>query len=95
MIDEQALATALTNKLQVTIIYQKASTGEIVTHTGGLYEIGVNKKGNPCLWLWDTSTNDAIRNFLLANIQELQVLDIPFQTNGAWPLKINGQIVGQ
>ena len=90
-----AIATAIRSKLQVTLTYQKKTTGEIVQHIGGVYEIGPNKSGETVIWLWDTSRNDTIRQFLPDNIIDFQVLDIPFQTNGMWPLKINGDIVGE
>jgi|YelNatPaOPRAMG01_1025707.scaffolds.fasta_scaffold00723_8 predicted DNA-binding transcriptional regulator YafY len=89
-----AVATAIRNKLQVSLSYQKKTTGEIVQHTGGIYEIGANKSGETVIWLWDTMRNDTIRQFLVSNIIDFQVLNIPFQTNGMWPLKINGEIVG-
>lgn len=92
--DMTVLIQAATNKLQVTITYTKKSTGEVVTHTGGIYEIGVNKSGAPCCWIWDTSRNDSIRQFLLENINSLQVLETPFFPPNAWPIKINGQIIG-
>ncbi|MFA5397485.1 MAG: hypothetical protein WC346_15860 [Methanogenium sp.] len=93
--DIQPLVVALTNKLQVTLVYQKKKTGEIVTHTGGIYEIGPHKKtGVYTLWLWDTSLNDHIRDFIVDNIQSFQVLEIPFVPNGLFPLKYNGEIVG-
>jgi hypothetical protein len=91
----EPLITALQGKLQVTLTYEKKTTGEVVTHTGGIYEIGSNKQGVPVLWLWDTTLNDNIRQFLLSNIIDAQVLDVPFQTNGLFPLKLNGQVIGQ
>jgi hypothetical protein len=93
-LDIDALAAATQNKLQVTLTYTKKATGETVVHTGGVYEIGVNKSGAPCVWLWDTSLNDNIRQFLTENIISLQVLDIPFSPPQPYPIKINGQIVG-
>lgn len=87
------LVNALRNRMQVTLTYQKKTTGQIVTHTGGIYEIGANKVGNPCLWLWDTSTNDHIRDFLLSNIISYQVLQLSFQPSPEFPLKLNGEIL--
>jgi|GEM_PF-3131064 hypothetical protein len=93
--DIQPLVVALQNKLQVTLTYQKKTTGEIVTHTGGIYEIGPHKKtGVSTLWLWDTALNDHIRDFIIDNIQSFQVLQTPFQPNGIWPLKLNGEVIG-
>ena len=89
------LVNALTSKLQVTLTYQKKTTGEVVTYTGGIYEIGANRAGNPCLWLWDTSMNDHIRDFLLSNIISYQVLQLPFLPDPAFPLKLNGEIIQQ
>ena len=92
--DMTALVQAATNKLQVTLTYTKKSTGEMVTHTGGIYEIGVNKAGAQVLWLWDIIANDNIRQFLIANINSIQVLDTPFFPPNPWPIKIGGQIIG-
>lgn len=77
----------------VTLQYSKKTTGENVTHTGGVYEIGVNKAGNPCVWLWDTILNDHIRNFLISNIENFQVLDQDFIPPQPYPIKINGMEV--
>ncbi len=93
MVDVTILEQAAVNKLQITITYMKES-GEVVSHTGGIYEIGPNKKGAPSFWLWDTEVNDHIRNFLLDNIQNVQVLDIPFIPPQPYPIKINGIEVG-
>jgi hypothetical protein len=92
--DLSVLQQAAINKLQVTLNYTKETTGEVVVHTGGIYEIGVNKRGNPVIWLWDVTTNDNIRQFLISNINSFQVLDIPFFPPHPWPIKIDGQIVG-
>lgn len=92
-INVDVLVNALTSRMQVTLTYQKKTTGEVVTHTGGIYEIGVNKAGNPCLWLWDTSKNDHIRDFLLSNIVSCIPLQIPFQPDPQFPLKLNGEII--
>ena len=93
--DMQALVTATTNKLQVVINYVKKTTGEYVTHTCGIQEIGAhNKSGEPGIWGWDTSLNDNIRFFAMANIQSIEVQNIPFFPVGGYPIKINGQIVG-
>ena len=88
------LVVALRNSFQVTLVYQKKTTGETVTHTGGIQEIGVNKAGNSCLWLWDTSLNDHIRDFLLSNIVSYQVLNLPYISTTGFPLKLNGEIIG-
>jgi hypothetical protein len=88
-VSTDAMIKALQNKLQVTINYTKKSTGEAVTHTGGIQEIDGN-----ILWLWDTSLNDHIRKFLLENITGIQVLDVPFFPTGGFPLKLNGEILG-
>lgn len=92
--DMEALVQAATNKLQVTFTYLKKSTGETVVHTGGIYEIGVNKSGAPCIWMWDTAANDNIRQLLQENIISIQVLETPFFPPNPWPIKINGQIIG-
>jgi hypothetical protein len=93
--DISPLITALQNRLQVTLTYQKEKDGSIVTHTGGIYEIGPHKTtGRNTLWLFDTTLNDRIRNFIIDNIQSFQVLQIPFIPNGAWPLTLNGEIIG-
>lgn len=93
-VDVDALVKAAQNKLQVTFTYLKKTTGETVIHSGGIYEIGVNKSGTPCIWMWDTSSNDNIRQLLNENIISIQVLDIPFFPPQPWPIKINGAIVG-
>lgn len=89
-----AMYKACANKLQVTLTYLKKTTGETVIHTVGIQEIGTDKVGQPCIWGWDTSTNDHIRIFLLDYIQAIQVLDIPFIPQGGFPIKINGQEIG-
>jgi hypothetical protein len=88
------LYTACQNKLQVTISYTKETTGEFVSHTGGIYEIGANKKGNDVVWIWDTALGDHIRQFLISNINELEVLATPFIPPEPYPIKINGEIIG-
>ena len=90
--DIQAMMTAATNRLQITIVYLKKTTGETVQHTGGVVEID---GANGLLWLWDTTMNDHIRKFLLSNVEGLQVLQQPFDSSsaGGFPLKINGQII--
>jgi hypothetical protein len=92
-VDTEPLVQALTSKLQVTIEYVKESDGTSVTHTGGIHEIGVNKKGNPVLWLWDVNFNDHIRQFLLANITGFQILNVPFVPSQSYGFKLNGQII--
>lgn len=93
--DMQALVTATTNKLQVVINYTKKTTGEFVTHTCGIVEIGVNvKSGEPGIYAWDVNFNDNIRFFVMANINSIEVLNLPFFPQGGYPIKINGQIVG-
>ena len=93
-LDMDALVTATQNKLQVTLTYLKKTTGEIVVHTIGRQEIGVDKKGQPCIWGMDTSLMDNIRIFLLDYVQAIQVLNIPYNNSSIYPIKINGQIVG-
>lgn len=91
----EAMVTACQNKLQVTITYTKKTTGETKVYTGGIQEIGgVNKAGQPCIWFWDVSRNDTIRDFLLDNIQSIQVLDIPYINTTGFPIKINGVEIG-
>lgn len=92
--DINPLVEATKAKKQVTLNYRKESNGEIVEHSGGIYEIGINKAGNSCLWLWDVNLNDHIRQFLLSNINSFQVLNVDFFPPQAWPIKINGEIVG-
>lgn len=87
--DLTPLIEACRNKLQVTLNYTKKTTGEMVVHTGGIYEIRDN-----LLWLWDTTSNDNIRKFLIENIDSFQVLDALFFPPNPWPIKINGEIVG-
>ncbi len=92
--DIDALINAAQNKLQITLTYTKKTTGEVVSHTGGIYEIGVDDKGQQILYLWDNTTNDHIRKFLVGNIISIQVLETPFFPPNPWPIKINGQIIG-
>jgi len=94
MTDVGPLIEALKGKLQVALTYTKEKTQETVMHTGGIYELGVNKAGNAVLWMWDTTSNDHIRQFLINNIQSFQVLDTPFFPPHPWPFKVNGEIVG-
>ena len=92
--DIQPLITALQNHLQITLTYLKATTSEIVVHTGGIQEIGPHSvTGKATLWLWDSSLNDHIRNFIIDNIQSFEVLQLPYQPNPAWPLKLNGEVI--
>jgi hypothetical protein len=92
--DTQPLITALQNHLQVNLTYLKETSGEIVNHVVGIYEIGPHKTtGKATLWGWDVNTNDRIRNFIIDNIQSIQVLEVPFIPNGAWPLKLNGEVI--
>lgn len=93
LVELEPIVEATRNKLQITIDYQKETTGENVVHTGGVYEIGTSKGGKPCIWLWDLERNDHIRCFLLDNITRVQVLDASFVPT-AFPIKINGEIVG-
>lgn len=93
MIDSNVLVMALQNHKQVTLTYTKATTGEVVIHTGGIYEIGVNKAGNDVVWLWDTQANDHIRQFLIGNIDNLQVLDADFTDMFGWGFKLNGSMI--
>lgn len=90
--DVEPLVEALQAHKQVTLNYTKKS-GELVTHTGGIYEIGANKAGNTVVWLWDTQLNDHIRQFLLPNINSFQVLDADFQDVFGWGFKLNGEIL--
>ena len=85
-----ALYKACQNKLQVVVNYMKKTTGEFVTHTGGVQEIN---SGEGIIWLWDTQRNDSIRKFYIANIQGIEVLNIPYVGNG-YPIKIDGQELG-
>lgn len=94
MVERDPLVEALIHKKIVTLEYTKATTGEIVSHTGGIYEIGTNKKGDNCLWLWDTNSNDTIRQFLLSNIESYQILDADFMPPNPWPLKLDGSEIG-
>ena len=90
-----ALVKACQNKLQVVVNYQKKTTGEFVSHTVGVQEIGVNNKtGEPCLWGWDVMSNDHIRCFLLAYITGIEVLNIPYVNMTGYPIKINGVELG-
>lgn len=93
MIDINPLIEAARNKLQVTINYTKQN-GEFVSHTGGIYEIGNNSKGNDVVWLWDTMVNDHIRQFLVGNINSFSVLSAPFMPPQPYPIIIYGETVG-
>jgi hypothetical protein len=93
MIDPNVLVTALQGHLIVTLTYQKKTTGETVTHTGGLYEINSADPSGAVVWLWDTSLNDHIRKFLIGNIIDVQVLQEAFVPTQGWPFKLNGQII--
>jgi len=88
--DINPLIEAAKARKMVSLEYEKKTTGEFVNHRGGIYEIGTNKAGAPCLWLWDTDLNTGIRQFLLSNIMSFQVLDIAFDPPQPWPIKING-----
>lgn len=92
--DLTPLIEAATNEFLVTLNYTKKTTGEFVTHTGGIYEIGPDKNtGATVIWLWDTEKNDTIRKFLPENVVSFQVLGIKFFRPQPWPIKINGAIV--
>lgn len=91
--DVTPLIQATTARKLVTLEYSKKTTGENVTHTVGIYEIGATKAGAPCVWGWDVTTNDTIRAFLLSNIEAFQVLDQDFLPTQPWPIKVNGQLV--
>jgi predicted DNA-binding transcriptional regulator YafY len=91
--DMGPLVDALRNKLIVSLDYMK-ETGEVVIHRVGIYEIGPNKKGNDSLWGWDVDLQDHIRNFLISNIQNFQVLTETFNPPQPYPLKLNGEIIG-
>jgi len=90
--DTTPLVEALKAHKQITLTYAKEN-GEIVTHTGGITEIGPNKKGNEVLWLWDTTLNDHIRQFLFGGIQSFQVLDTEYVDMFGWGFKLNGQLL--
>jgi hypothetical protein len=89
-----AMVKACQNKLQVVLTYLKKTTGETVVHTVGIQEIGVDKKGQPCVWGFDVSLQDHIRIFLIDYIEGIQVLDTPYFPQGGYPIKINGEIIG-
>jgi len=88
--DIEALVEAALNRLQVSLNYTKATTGEIVNHKGGIVEI---RSSEGILYLWDTTLNDHIRKFILANINSFQVLPEKFDymSAGGYPIVINGQ----
>jgi WD40 repeat protein len=94
-IDLTALVEATKAKKIVLLVYQKKDkatglhTGEIVMHTGGVYEI----KPDGTIWLWDTQRNDCIRQFKPDGVQSFEVLAEDFIPNGIWPIKINGEII--
>lgn len=93
--DYDALLKAASNKLQVVLTYKKKTTEEINTYTIGIQEIGgVNKAGSACIWGWDVQKNDHIRDFLIDNIQRVQVLDTPYYNVSGFPIKVNGVEVG-
>jgi len=86
--DITPLIEATKNRKQVTFTYEKKTTGDTVTHTGGIYEI----RGDS-LWMWDINSNDSIRRLYLSNIFDFQVLDATFFPPQPWPIKIEGEIV--
>lgn len=88
MIDMDVLLQAHMAHMQITIDYTKASTGEAVTHTGGIYEIRGDR-----MFLWDTTLNDTIRQFIIGGITRLEVLAMPFTPTQGWPYKLNGTII--
>ncbi len=89
MVDVTPLYEACRGKLQVTLDYMKKD-GTFVQHTGGIYELRGDR-----LWLWDTTTNDSIRQFIMGNITNFQILDLPFlPMNPEWGIKIDGMLVG-
>jgi len=91
MVDIAPLIEACQGMLQVTLNYTKKN-GEIVEHTGGIYEIRT-MEGN--LWLWDTNTNDHIRKFLLNSINSFQVLDLQFiKPQAEYPILVDGITYG-
>jgi len=95
MIDStDPLIEALRNKLQVTLTYEKKTTGDVVVHTGGLFEINSLDPHGATLWLWDTAQNDRIRRFYIGNILSYEVLSTPFSPPQPWPIKLDGQIIG-
>jgi hypothetical protein len=93
MVDANVLITALQNHFLVTLTYQKKTTGETVSHTGGIYEINNADVSGAVLWLWDTERNDNIRKFIIGNIIDVQVLQQQFTPPQPWPFKLNGQII--
>lgn len=88
--DLTPLIEACRNKLQIALTsYTKKDGSVVMDHVGGIYEI----RGDE-LWIWDTNRNDTIRKFFISSINDFQVLDIPFSPPHAWPIKIEGEIVG-
>jgi hypothetical protein len=90
--DTAPLVEALQAHKCITLQYTKEN-GEQVTHTGGITEIGINKKGNQVLWLWDNTLNDHIRQFLFNGIMSFQVLDQEYVDAFGWGFKLNGEII--
>lgn len=88
----EPLVEALRAHKCITLEYLKEN-GEQVQHSGGITEIGVNKKGNQALWLFDTYLNDHIRQFLISNIQSFQVLDREYIDSFGWGFKLNGMLL--
>ncbi len=89
MVPEALIAATRARKI-VDLTYTKKSTGELVYHTGGIQEIGSNKAGNEVIWLWDTTANDHIRQFLVDNIMSYVVTDADYIVTNGWPIKLYG-----
>ena len=90
MVPEDLLAAIRERKI-VDLTYTKKSTGELVYHTGGIQEVGTNKAGNEVIWLWDTTSNDHIRQFLIDNIMSYTVTEMDYVVTNGWAIKIYGE----
>jgi len=94
-IDLSPLVEGVRAKKLVMLQYQKKDkatglhTGEIVMHTGGVYEI----KPDGTIWLWDTTLNDNIRQFKPDGILSFEILAEDFIAMQPWPIKINEEII--
>ena len=92
MVPEELIRATRERKI-VDLTYTKKSDGSTVYHTGGIQEIGTNKAGNEVIWLWDTSTNDHIRQFLVDNIMGFIVTEMDYVPTNGWDIKLYGEIV--
>jgi|GEM_PF-6700952 hypothetical protein len=100
MVDDsqlEALTAALQAKKLLNVTYTK-SDGTTETLSGGMYEIGNNKKGNPGMWLWVDSppnpeSRPGIRNLLFDRIDSFEVLDTDFIPSQGFPIKLWGAIL--